>query len=564
MTIKTLTFIKNLFFIFSTIYMLITLIIIASIVKFNCEHWIFSIIIWLLILCFILIPVFALGVYLKIGFFLRKVEEDTKFQLVLKNLVNPFFIGLIIALITAKITAPRIQFTIGISDFTPALGIDLSKVYTDSYSVFSQKLLGGYADIVEIKVEKIGKPYLNVMDALADDRIDMALLSPLNFIFYDKWESVKEDSTLKALKIVAYKFPNNGGHFYTTGFIFNRKNIKIRNIFEKIRDGNLDIDFPGNYRLILSDESLSTSTRAVPSIWLMTHNLNCALTKANYLPSDEMTQWVLDNPNYFGTCSSNNWDMMKINGKAEKFDYFPLDSIPIPYDPVAVNEEKWNENFDKGYQLLWDFITLRKLDISRNRQDIILDVLKNIMKVPIESNIQQEWLNNNKDFIDFLRSGVVESVNIEKSYISVFFPAYYNHFGDILWYENVEMNRYINIQTYKLQGRKETEKSSSWNDFSYPYKYFTFSITPPLSSFDFTFIHYYDLYLSEIKTVKIINMEFPQTGLIKLKLCTNIKNLKLIRGDHIKIQGISDSFITVPNSSRHFFDSGVRFRFPLK
>lgn len=412
-------------------------------------------------------------------------SEKSGFFHMTKAFLLPIAGGFIALAITEKVKPTRVEVKLAITDFEPEPRSNVTDMYENEYIQPAVQNLGNFADVISIKVEKIGKPYDNILDALQNERIDLAVVSPFTYIFYKKMgDSVFNNS----LKVIGFKFPNTGGHHYYSGFVFNKDNgNRIREMLQQVDTlVSRAARYPGNtsnFRLILSDESLSTSGRIVPERWLIERDLACLVKDANFLPAKEMLPIIAYNEGYFGALSTNQWEIFQ---KADpelsaRLEFYPLEEVPIPFDPLMVKNEVWDKKFTKWYHLIADFFLLRNLDLCKTRQDIILESLRGIVKRVDKEGESLNWDSCNAAFVDYLFTGIVKDSS------TIIFPAPYSQLGyqlktDLVHnpiYDIVFLNTPNIIMTQFLTLPVEAaNRNNDWYSFVYPLELGNFNVNP--------------------------------------------------------------------------------------
>lgn len=450
--------------------MIIDIILGLFIFHFNCSQILASLLVYA-ILSVLLFPVVLWVVsmfrpeYFESGLF----SAASGFIHMTKSFFFPIVGGLLAMIISEKVSPTRVEVKIAITDFEPEPVANVTAQYEADYIMPAVRNLGDFGEVISLKLEKIGRPYDNILDALKNDRVDLAVVSPFTYIFYQK---LGDHTFSNSLKVVGFKFPNTGGHQYFSGFVFNRAcGDTIRQMLRGV-DGLVDTNIKDKrMRLILSDEPLSTSGRIIPARWLLERGLDTLVSSADYLPSKEMLPLLGSDARYFGSLSSNQWDILqKTDPKlAEKLEFYPLEEVPIPFDPLMVNRKAWDDKFNRWRDLVTDFFLLRNVDLSKTRQDIILEALRGIVRPAGEG----EWDSRNRDFINYLFTGIVKDKN-GKNY-SVIFPEPYNLLGYSLGYQP-KTGSMIDGSVTHLAEPSVSVRKDDWYSFNYPY-----TLSPDLS-----------------------------------------------------------------------------------
>jgi len=380
-----------------------------------------------------------------------------------KTFFYPIVGGLLAMIISEKVNPARMEVRMAITDFEPEPIANVAGQYEMDYILPAVKNLGNFGEVISIKMEKVGRPYDNILDALKNNRIDLAVVSPFTYIFYRK---IGNPDFVDSLQVIGFKFPNTGGHQYVSGFVFNREgSSSIRQMLQKADSSEIAYAEASKIRLVLSEEPLSTSGRIVPARWLLERGLSGLVQRADYLPSREMLMLASSDERYFGSLSRDQWETLQKTDPtlAKKLEFYPLEEVPIPFDPLMVNERVWKNKFETGQHLIVDFFLLRNLDLRKTRADIILKALRGIV-LPTDRNKKDEWNERNQSFEDYLFTGIVKDSR------SIIFPEPYNLLGYSMGYQKCFCpNDSMCYDAVRFSELDSVKRRGDWFSLDYPY-----------------------------------------------------------------------------------------------
>lgn len=301
--------------------------------------------------------------------------------------------------------AIRQKVTVGFADFSLSTKGKMEEYFRNTIIEKANGALGDeLREKYEYDLQMVGGGYEEVLQALRLGRIDIGFVPPFTYV-------LNGAKPPKGFREVGFKYPSSGLRYYS-GLLVEKALLpdscqtfpNIKCLIDWINDPSQSV------HLILNSEEKSTSTRAIPSLFLLKEKMLGRLEEENrihYIPRSKMIQILLTNcrtcgsdtsqkpppQKYIGFLALDDWmyaQEMEILDPT-KFEFVRI-PIPIPYDAVLIYKKKWNERYRT----------------KKHREDLIAGLRYWIYKKENTLFRKESWRKYNQDFINLVSSGVVE------------------------------------------------------------------------------------------------------------------------------------------------------------
>ncbi|MFI5251736.1 MAG: hypothetical protein ACHQQQ_04805 [Bacteroidota bacterium] len=292
------------------------------------------------------------------------------------------------------------RVVLGITNYTSSTGGKLSQ-RDSTFVVSASKILGPLASTYQFDMKMMGVDYEDLLIALHKGTVDLASISPYTYIYYYNKNHYcakdKDKDPFSDFRTVGQQY-NQGRAYYYSGFLKFRFDNSFDSLVEITRD-TTKVKY-----LILNREHKSTSTYIIPTIYLEQHGREDLVNNHTEMTRLEFIQKLKRDSDWWppGTIiafSNDDYDNLD-SAISKRLDYIRIDSVPIPYDPVMINAERWDK------------------EIKPHEKEI-KDSFGDIISFYDEPN-ETSWVNKNSYFIDYVESGIiVDSVLVDSAGTSV-------------------------------------------------------------------------------------------------------------------------------------------------
>lgn len=310
-----------------------------------------------------------------------------RIKFIIRAITIPFFIGIVSYLVADRVYSSKEVIIIGISDFSYSDSINFADIYKKQSISKANKLLGGYHPSLAFDIVTVAGGYDQLWEALKDNRIDMAFVSPYNFACKVREEPSEFNNYFK---LIGGKYTSIGKKYHA-GFLANKIAFKgqdkeLNNFKDTIKIKELLSDASVRLKVYLSNEDKSTSGYKIPIMWLKKNNCDTNKIKRGIVPDNFLN---INDTNVLALCSfsSDLWyNLRKSNPEiAKNLFFFPVDDS-IPMDAVVVLKSRWDKEINSFKNNFIDMLKLRNIDISIDRDSVVRKSLRYMMKAPMDTS----------------------------------------------------------------------------------------------------------------------------------------------------------------------------------